>query len=270
MAIITSTNKAAFPDVQHFPAQDIIPEALIMQVTEFGPLVDSDERQVRAPYVADDVEAGFVAEGDDILPQDPTLDELVINTDKIATLTKVSREAYETDGISGLLTNSLRRSVVVKADNAFLKNTSNPNGIATTQGIVDGGTIGSDLDKLVDLIATLEGNGAMPSHIIASPQAWATMQKIKAGTSLKTPLIGATQDATMKLLLGIPVIVNRSAPANTLHVLDKSQIISSFSPVDVATSTDHYFDSDSVAVRLTMRLGWGVVRADRIGKLSLS
>lgn len=267
--IITSANQGAFPNVQYFPAEDIIPDALVLQTAELGPAVEGDAPAVRIPFIADDVTAGFVPEGTDIDALDPTLDEITITTRKVAVLTKISSEAYAANGVAGILTNSLRRSVIAKADNAYLTNTGGPIGIANVTGIVDGGALASNLDGFVDLLATLETNGAQPSHIIANPAAWAAVQKLKTATGSNAPLVGAPQQSTERQLLGIPVIINRFAPENTLLVTDRSQTVASVGNVGVATSSDRYFDSDSVAVRVTLRFGFGIIRADRIGKITV-
>ncbi|KAB1662922.1 phage major capsid protein [Pseudoclavibacter sp. CFCC 13611] len=269
MPTTTSTNQGAFPNVSYFPAEDIVADALVLQVTDQGPAVEGDQPSVRVPYVTD-VAAGFVAEGANIDESDPTLAEIVVNTDKIAVLTKVSNEAYRTGGVAGLLTNSLRRSVITKADTAFLTNPSNPTGLGAVTGIVNGGEITTNLDALVDAIATVEDNGATPSHIIASPKAWAAVLKLKVGSDYNTPLLGATSDTAARQLLGIPVLINKAAADNTLLVVDRSQIVSSVGQVAVATSSDRYFDDDSVGVRVTLRFGWGVVRPDRLAKLTIA
>ncbi|MGN6693755.1 MAG: hypothetical protein ACTHN0_06220 [Aquihabitans sp.] len=68
----------------------------------------------------------------------------------------------------------------------------------------------------------------------------------------------------------MPVIVNPQMPAGNLLVLDKSQVIAAVGPVRLATSGDVYFSSDSLARRVTWRIGWGVVRPDRIAKVTVT
>jgi hypothetical protein len=41
--------------------------------------------------------------------------------------------------------------------------------------------------------------------------------------------------------------------------------VSAVGPVNIATSDQHYFSSDSIALRATWRIGWNVVRPNRIG-----
>lgn len=52
-------------------------------------------------------------------------------------------------------------------------------------------------------------------------------------------------------------------------VVDRFAIVSAAGPVVIATSTDQFFSSDSVAVRATMRVGSTAVRPERIGKFTI-
>jgi hypothetical protein len=48
-------------------------------------------------------------------------------------------------------------------------------------GIVNGGAVSESLDTLVDLVAELQENRAIPSHILLSPSAWAEFRKLRIG-----------------------------------------------------------------------------------------
>ena len=50
---------------------------------------------------------------------------------------------------------------------------------------------------------------------------------------------------------------------------DPKLIISAVGAVNIATSSDVYFDSDSVGLRATWRVGHAVVRPNRIGKFTV-
>ena len=124
------------------------------------------------------------------------------------------------------------------------------------------------LDALVDLVAQLESNGSIPSHIITDPFGWSELRKLKTGTDLNQSLLGAgTNDATA-MLLSLPVIVNKEVPAYSGLVIDRRAVVSATSPVSVATDPSVYFTSDSIALRATWRIGFNVVRPDRIGSFT--
>lgn len=52
-------------------------------------------------------------------------------------------------------------------------------------------------------------------------------------------------------------------------VIDAAEVISAYGEIQVATSTDAYFNSDSVAIRATWRVGHVVPCANRIGKFTI-
>lgn len=270
MAINTSTDlKSLYPD-QTFIASEVMPEALIFRLTTVAGAVEGDAPAVRVPYVATDAAAGFVAEGAQITESDPTLDELIITTDKVAVLTRTSNEAMRNSPGSGsVLSTSLRRAVTVKGNNALLGNVSNPTGLATLAGISDGGTLGPNLDAIDAAIAAIEVAGGAPTHILANPADWATVRALKAATGSNIPLLGAPAEQTDKQVFGLEVITTPSAPAGTILVTSKGSIYSAAGALNLAVSNDHYFDYDSAAVRATWRIGWQVIDPLHIAKVTI-
>jgi hypothetical protein len=97
---------------------------------------------------------------------------------------------------------------------------------------------------LIDLIATLQHNLAMPTHILLDPLGWAAFRRLKVGGSnTNESLLGAgTTDATA-MLLSLPVIVDPSLPSNAGLVIDKRAIVSAVGSIQVATSEHQYFSS---------------------------
>ncbi|MBI0064543.1 hypothetical protein [Bifidobacterium polysaccharolyticum] len=49
-----------------------------------------------------------------------------------------------------------------------------------------------------------------------------------------------------------------------------SQVLSAASQAAVATSDQAYFANDSLAIRVTMRLGFGVLRPNRLARLTIN
>ena len=103
----------------------------------------------------------------------------------------------------------------------------------------------------------------MATHIIASPSAWTELSKFKDETDSNMSLVDAGTEAAIRTLLSVPVLVSNSMTDGTMLVLDKSTIVSVYGSVQLATSTDYYFDSDSIGVRATWRFGQKI--ADRTG-----
>jgi len=277
MATTTSTSSPGWsPDVQAFAPAESVPDALILSTSSVVGQVEGDEPVVRVVFVTDD-EAQFTAEGATIPESDPGLDEVLVHTGKITQLVHLSREQYVQEGTASTLADSVARAVTKKANSAYLSQaaptspaTTPPAGLLNIDGIVSGGAVATDLDELVDLIATLEGNGATPSHIVTDPTGWASLRKFKTGIGSNQSLLGAGGSDAQRALLDLPVIVSGAMSAGTGLVLDRSAIASAVGTVQVATSEHVYFNSDGVALRCTWRIGWNAVHPDRLGTFTVT
>lgn len=264
------------PDIYTFPPGDVIPEALILSTSSVLGSIEGDAPAVRVAYV-DDAEADFYDEGTVIDEADPGLDEVLVYTRKVAQLVHLSREQYTQEGTAASLGASVERAVTRKANEAYLQQPAPsapgagaPAGLLEVEGVVDAGTVEADLDAVADAIATVETNGAVPTHILASPTAWSELRKLKTASDSNASLIGAGTNDAERLLFSIPVLVTPAMPADGLLVLDKAAVVSAVGQVVVATSEHVYFTSDGIAMRATFRFGQNVVRPDRLAKLTVA
>jgi HK97 family phage major capsid protein len=268
--ITTTTADAAWrPDTNYFAAPDVVPTALILQTSTVAGDVDGDQPAVRVAYVNDADSAEYVAEGTPANEDDPELDEIEVRTKKIVRLVSLSAEQFRKEQTAEQIAESVARDIVAKADRSYINDSGGPTGLANVSDVIDGGMIGSDLDALVDLIADIETNGGTPSHIVLHPYAWAEVKKLKVATDSKQSLVGAGVSDAEPRLLSLPVVRSRFVAPDTGLVLDSSAIISAVGPVQVAVSEHALFSSDAVQLRATWRIGWGVVRPDRIGTFSV-
>lgn len=94
------------------------------------------------------------------------------------------------------------------------------------------------------------------------------MAKIKTGTGSAASLLGAGTEAVERRLLGVPVLTTAPMPAGGLLVVDSSRVLTVYGQVRVARSEDAFFTKDVVAVRVTWRVGFNVMRPGRIVRLS--
>lgn len=271
-----TASKAWRPDQNVFNPAEAVPDALILEHSTVAGVIEGDAPALRVAYVTDDT-AQFTAESAEIPEANPALDEVLVYTAKITQLVRLSREQFHQQGTAGELSMSVQRAITKKGNQAFLtqpkptgSNTAPPAGILNIPGIVQGDPITANLDPLIDLVAGLESNGGTPTGILLDPLAWATLRKIKTGAGRETALLGAGTNDSVKMLLDLPVTVTSALSANSGIVLDSSAIASAVGPVNVATDESVYFTSDSVALRATWRIGWNVVKANRIGKFSLT
>lgn len=278
MATITTPLTASpwRPDVNVFAAQDVIPDALIMQTSTIGGKIEGDAVMVAVAYI-DDATATFVAEGTDIPESEPSLSGLSVATGKVSQLVKISREQWTYPETPGLMADSVTRAVIRKANEAYLTQAAPvapavapSTGLLNVADITNGGAVADDLDALVDLFATLQGEGATPTHLVIDPKGWAGLRKFKTATDSAQSLLGVGATDTQLMLFGVPVIVTSAMPANTGLVIDSSAVVSAVSDVEVATSEHALFGSDSIAIRCTFRFGQGVVKPERIGKFTVT
>lgn len=278
----TTVNSAAAwrPDLYTFAPADALPEALILGHTTIAGEVQGDQPTLRVAYCVDD-NAAFVDEGAAIDESDPDLAEAVVITRKIAQLVRLSSEQYKQAGTPDELSRSVARALTTKADNALLAQAvptapavAPVAGLLNTSGIVSKTDVAENLDKLIDLEAAVRANGANPTAWILAPDTWATLRKLKTLTpdegtvTSNVGLLGAGTDNTTPLLLSIPVVVNNQMPAKSGLLIDKTAIITAVSQLEIATSAEQYFASDSIAVRATWRTGHVLPRPNRIGKFT--
>lgn len=264
------------PDQNIFNPSEAVPEALILQHSTIGGVIEGDAPAMRVAYVTDDA-ASFTAEGGTINESDPGLDEVLVHTAKITQLVRLSQEQYRQAGTANELSQSVQRAIVKKANQAFLTQVAPTppanapsTGLINVTGIEDGGAVADNLDALVDLVADLESNGGTPSGIILDPLAWASLRKFKTATGSEVGILGAGTADAQKMLLDLPVTVTNALSSNSGLVIDKTAIASAVGPVQVATDESIYFTSDGVALRATWRIGWNIVRPNRIGKFTVT
>lgn len=265
------------PSVKTFASTDVIPDALILATSTVAADVEGDSAVVNALYV-DDTAAAFVPEGSKISDTDPAMSSVAVRTGKIATLLKVSRELWQTQGVSGQLATSVSRSITRAANTAYLTQAAPvppaftpPAGVLASTGLTAAaGPISGDLDVLVDLLAELEALGSVPTHILLDPVGWAALRKLKAATDSNASLLGAGTTDSARLLLDLPVIVSPAMPASSGLVVDSTAIVSAVGSVQISNSEHFFFDADTVAVRATWRFGATPVRPERLGTFKVA
>lgn len=277
MATETTTTSAYAwrPDDTTFAAADVVPEALIMRTSTVAGSIEGDQPSLHVAYIDDD-DAEFVAEADEIDESNPAMAEVVVHTGKISQLVKLSNEQWAQEGTAGQLAQSVSRAIIKRADEAFLAQVAPtppavrpPAGLLNINGTTEGDEIVGSLDALVDLVAELEAEGSNPTHIVVDPRGWAQLRKLKTGDDYNSSLLGAGTTDAVPMLLSLPVLVNRWAPSFSGLVIDRSAVVSAVGPIKIAVSEHQYFSSDSVALRATWRIGWNVVRPNRIGTFTV-
>jgi HK97 family phage major capsid protein len=254
---------------------DIIQESLVT----VGPMLDgsivtllntASGEDIKVPVEATRPAATAIAEGTSITELDPTFSNITLKSQKVAVLTKISRELMQDSGIDimGYLGRTLGTSVGIRVNNLLTVGTGTtvPNGIVTAAGSgVVGGTAVSGAftaDDLIDLAHSVDGAYVrLGGAFMMRRASIGAVRKLKdtAGNYLFAP---AATVGSPDTLLGFPIVENPDVPAiatgakSVLFGYHGSYHVRQVGGIEVARSDDAYFASDEIGVRLTIRV-WG-------------
>ena len=244
-----------------------------------GPMLDggivtllntASGEDIKVPVEASRPAATAIAEGTSISPLDPTFSTITLKSQKVAVLTKVSRELLQDSGIDvvSYLGRTLGTSVGVKVNNLLTVGTGTvqANGIVTAAGSgVTGGTSVSGAftaDNLIDLAHSVDGAYVrLGGAFMMRRASMGALRKLKdsAGQYLYVP--AATVGAPDQFM-GFPIVENPDVPAialgarSVLFGWHGSYHVRQVGGIDVARSDDAYFAEDEVGFRVTIRV-WG-------------
>lgn len=277
------TNNVNAPDswapdqVSSHVFEDVVGDALYNSLTTVVGSITGDQPSIRVPVVNDAKNADWVAEGAPIPEETPSLDEVVLQTRKIAVAATLSNEQAAQGTTPATIAASLKRDIIRRLDSALLTEPAPTapaiapsTGILNTTGILEGDPLVGDLDPLVDLISELEANFATPKVLLVDPLAKAHLYKLKTDdTASNQGLLSPVTASPTSPILGLQVVVSPFLPANSGLIVDPANIVSAVSTVDVAQSTDAKFLQDATVYRVIVRCGHAVVKADRLAKLSI-
>jgi HK97 family phage major capsid protein len=225
---------------------------------------------IKVPVESTRPAATAIAEGTTITELDPTFSSITLKAQKVAVLTKISRELMTDSGIDimGYLGRTLGTSVGIRVNNLLTVGTGTtvPNGVVTAAGSgVVGGTAVSGAftaDNLIDLAHSVDGAYVRQgASFMMRRTSIGAVRKLKdtAGNYLFVP---AATVGSPDTLLGFPIVENPDVAATATSA--KSVLFGWFGSyhvrqvggIEVARSEDAYFASDEIGVRLTMRV-WG-------------
>lgn len=278
MAVTTSTTKGSFSGY-FYPAQQVVPNALAFTQATYTGEIEGDAPSMYVPYISTPPVAEIVAEGDEIDDSKAASNEIAIQTRKVAVLSIITNEARRAGGgdIQARLASSLAEAIVKKADAVFLQNEapaegaapSQPTGLFNYPGVLQGGNVTTSLDPVIDALADISTNGGTPTGIILSPATWASLLKLKYTDG--RPLIDpASANSPAPVLFGIPVVLNTQAPTGKLLINDKTEVLAAIGKVASSATAERYFERDSFASRVTLRLGWGIIHPNRLAVVNIN
>lgn len=262
---------------------DVIQEKLVT----VGPMLDGNivtllntasGEDIKVPVESTRPAATAIAEATTITALDPTFSSITLKSQKVAVLTKVSRELLQDSGIDlvAYLGRTLGTSIGIKVNNLLTVGTGTveAKGIITAAGSgVTGGTAVSGAftaDNLIDLAHSVDGayvrNGAGWMMRRAS---MGTLRKLKdtAGQYLYVP---AATVGVADSFMGFPIFENPDVAATATSAKSVafgwfgSYHVRQVGGIEVARSDDAYFASDEVGFRVTMRVWGDLGQADAV------
>jgi HK97 family phage major capsid protein len=244
-----------------------------------GPMLDANfvtqlntasGEDIKVPVEASRPAATAIAEATSITALDPTFSNITLKSQKVAVLTKVSRELLTDSGIDivSYLAGSLGKSVGIKANNLLTVGTGTveANGVVTAAGSgVVGGTAVSGAftaDNLIDLAHSVDSDYVRQgAGFMMKRSSLGALRKLKdtAGQYLYVP---AAAVGTPDSFAGFAVYENPDMAAIATGA--KSVLFGHFGSyhvrqvggIQVARSDDAYFAEDEVGFRVTLRM-WG-------------
>lgn len=268
----TNENKGLFPDQQRVLDFEGVPDAIATNplVATQTAAVQGDVPTLYVPFVETDPTADIVAEGAEIAESNGTQNQLAIRTHKIATLLKITNEAAKYTDAANMIELGAMRAMTAKADAVFLNATGSagtPTGIAAMDGVTTvTPTKLTDLGAVLEVLSATTDLGASVTSMAMRYSTWARLCALTASDG--RPLIAPDVTTTAApMLYSVPVIVNNTVPADTILTFSAKDIVVSVSDIEAEEHED--IRTDSKLLRLTMRLGFGVTHAERIGKIVL-
>lgn len=272
----TPTLSGLLPD-EHGPL--VVQPALAASVfAQVANTVTTSSTSYRIPIVAEDPTAAWVAEGAEITPFDPTLDELTVTPAKLAGLTIISSELAEdsSPAAAQAIGDGLGRDIGRRIDQAAFAGLAAPApaGLTTLSGVQSyvNAAAFADLDFAAEAIAKAETVGATVTAFVTSPATALALAKVKTETGSNAPLLGAdATSATGRRILGVPLYVSEYVAANTLWAVDASRVwLVVRDQASIEADRSVFFTSDRVAVRATMRAGLAFVHPQSVIRVGIA
>ncbi|AZA08638.1 phage major capsid protein [Corynebacterium pseudopelargi] len=235
------------------------------------------DNAVHFPKVSEDPAASWVEEGEEIAPSAPTIGEIVVTPAKVAGLTVISREMIEDSDspVSQIVGQALVRDIGAKIDAAYFGSVDAPapDGLETiTPTEVSAGSAWANLDPFAEAVSTATQRGATITTFVANPADALALATLKKQKTSNEPLLAAdpTQPAR-SMLNGVPLETSKYVTPGTVWGIPRDRVymvIGREATIDVSDAP--FFTSDRIAVRATMRAGFGFIDEASIVRIKLA
>lgn len=262
---------------------DIIQEKLVT----VGPMLDgsivtllntASGEDIKVPVESSRPLATAIDEATAIAPLDPTFSNITLKSQKVAVLTRVSRELLQDSGIDvvAYLGRTLGTSVGIKVNNLLTvgTGTDEANGVVTASGsgITGSTAVGGafSADSLIDLAHSVDGQYVrLGAAFMMRRASMGALRKLKDGQGqylyVPAPTVGVPDS-----FMGFPIVENPDVPAintaakSVLFGWHGSYHVRQVGGIEVARSDDAFFTSDEVGFRVTIRVWGDLGQADAV------
>ncbi|MDG4669002.1 phage major capsid protein [Mycobacterium sp. 236(2023)] len=251
-----------------------------------GPQIIDTAGPLRVPRIASGATAGFYAAGAPITDSNVNFDEVQLlpsSLKGIKSLTILSnelvRQATHTVGaLDQVVSTRLVTDVSNVLDASLFDGTGASDtikGILRATGVQTGVLDLADPDSLIDGLAVAQGNKVSPTHWVMTPASFASIRKVKVGTTDRRYVIepNTIQNGVSFQLFGIPVIIsdniaNVSGKARVALVDFSKVVVARDQNPSVAILDQTYGNSDSIGVRVTARFDTALLQSKAVTLLT--
>lgn len=263
----TNSNSLIETKVSEMLVQPLQAASVILNAP--GVTVEGSSTPIKFPKLSGNANAGFIAENEKIPDEADTLDfgELTLmptDLKAVKTIVRVSNELIRMakTSVSTVLQNKVVSDVRDTLDLALLTGDGAEN---TITGLLNSGIETApfspvDPDTVMDGLAYMSGNEAVPTRIYMSGTDFFTMRKLKDNDG-RYLLQADVSSGARYSLHGVPVTVTNKLPAGKMVMGNMADlvVVRDLDPA-VTILTERYADFDQTGIRVVARYDQGVLR----------
>ncbi|MBI2700053.1 MAG: phage major capsid protein [Mycobacterium sp.] len=244
---------------------------------QISTVVPTNSHDFRVPIVSADPTAAWTAEGAEITASDPTITEVLVTPKKLAGLTVISNELAADSSPAALqvVGDGLVRDLKRKLDAAYFSNTTTngPSGLLSLSSTaVDAGDAWTNLDWAEAAKSAAETVYTTLTAFVASPATALALAELKEQTGSNKALLGSDPtQPTSRVIAGLPLYTSPAIADGIVWGIPQAHSIFVVrQDATVVTDTSVYFTSDRVAVRATLRIGFGFTYPAAVVKVAIT
>ncbi len=276
---LTNTSGAAILTAAEVDQLLVVPMVAESVAAQAARVVKIDSSKYRMPRVTADPSAAWVAEGAEIAASDATLDEVVVTPAKLAGLSIISSELAEDSdpAATSEVGQGLARDIARKLDDAFFGSVGGgiaPTGLGGLGGTTatDAGDAWADLDAFTTASLNVEARGSRITSWVTNATTAAALFGLRKATASNESLLqpDPTQPAR-RLIEGAPLLIAPGVANGIVWGIPQDRVALVIRrDASIVADSSAFFTSDRIAVRATMRIGFGFSDPAAIQKVNIT